>query len=72
MRKHTEYWSKIMQYVDKLYWKNETSEGRIACITDYIVALQETAQQRVHLTAIAVGGLALIAGIVIGKLWFGA
>jgi len=57
-----------MQYVDQLYWKNETSEGRIACITDYIVA----AQHRVHLMAIAVGGLALIAGIVIGKLWFGA
>ena len=72
MRKHTNYWSKIMQYVDSLYWKNQTSEGRIACITDYIVALQETAQHRVYLTAIAVGGLAFTAGIVIGKLWFGA
>ena len=60
-----------MQYVDSLYWKNQTSEGRIACITDYIVLLQKTAQQRVQLTAIATGGLALIAGIVIGKSWFG-
>lgn len=32
----------------------------------------KAAEHRVHLTAIAVGGLALIAGIVIGKLWFGA
>ncbi len=31
----------------------------------------EAAQQRVQLTAIAAGGLALIAGIVIGKAWFG-
>jgi hypothetical protein len=32
----------------------------------------QSAQHRVHLTAIAAGGLALIAGIIIGKLWFGA
>ena len=32
----------------------------------------KAAQHRVYMTAIAVGGLALIAGIVIGKLWFGA
>lgn len=32
-------WSKIMQEVDRLYWLNQTSEGRIACITDYIICL---------------------------------
>ena len=72
MRKHTEYWSKIMQYVDRLYWKNQTSEGRIACITDYILDLQETAQQRLHLTAIAACGLGVFIGLGIGWFWFGA
>lgn len=65
-------WSVYMQYIDSLYHKNQTSEGRISCIADYVYALQKTAQQRVHLTAIAVGGLALCVGIIIGKLWFGA
>ncbi len=60
-------WSTYMLYVDKLYWKNQTSEGRIACIADYIYALQKVAQHRVQLTAVAVGGLAFIAGIIIGK-----
>lgn len=31
--------SEIMQEVDRLYWLNQTSEGRINCITDYIVRL---------------------------------
>jgi len=32
-------WTKIMQEVDRLYHLNTTSEGRIACITDYICGL---------------------------------
>jgi hypothetical protein len=61
-------WSVYMQYIDSLYHKNQTSEGRIACIADYIYVLQKTAQQRVHLTAVAVGGLCFVAGVVIGKI----
>jgi len=30
-------WSEIMQEVDRIYHTNSTSEGRIACITDYVV-----------------------------------
>lgn len=37
-----------------------------------VCKMVEAFQHRVHLTAIAVGGLALCVGIVIGKLWFGA
>lgn len=32
-------WSEIMQEVDRLYWINQTSEGRINCISDYIIRL---------------------------------
>jgi hypothetical protein len=39
MMPHTEEWSKIMQEVDRLYHINTTSEGRINCITDYVVRL---------------------------------
>jgi len=35
----TKQWSEIMQEVDRLYHINQTSEGRVACITDYIVRL---------------------------------
>jgi hypothetical protein len=30
-------WTEIMQNIDRLYHANTTSEGRIACITDYII-----------------------------------
>jgi len=68
--KHTKHWSDIMQYVDRLYWKNKTSEGRINCITDYIVRMQETYQRYLLIVAIIVGGIALLAGVVIGKILF--
>lgn len=36
---YEEKWSGIMREVDRLYHANTTSEGRVNCITDYIVRL---------------------------------
>jgi hypothetical protein len=40
----TKQWSEIMQEVDRLYHINLTSEGRVACITDYIIRLLNEAE----------------------------
>jgi hypothetical protein len=68
--KHTKHWSSIMQQIDRLYWKNQTSEGRINCITDYIVRMQESYQFYLLSVTAIIGGIALLAGVIIGKILF--
>jgi len=65
-------WYIYYEYIKKMYMIKITDEWRITAISQYVFELQKSAQHRVYLTAIAVGGLALCVGIVIGKLWFGA
>jgi len=44
-------WSEIMQEVDRIYHANSTSEGRIACITDYVVREIRAAPKSVQPTS---------------------
>jgi hypothetical protein len=46
-----ERWTAIMTEVDRLYHINQTSGGRVACITDYIVWLLNEAEKARLLSA---------------------